>query len=91
MSRVDLGMRKTLQSGDGAILTSGKLLANLTLEVIGETFGIPSHHSMTHRTRNGATIVYDAGLDRCVEVINKNWMQKPRPHISKVPKTLTIF
>lgn len=77
--------RKTISTLDG------RLLATLTLESIGEAFGIPSHHSMTYRTISGAQELYDAGPARCADIINKQWLLKPRPHVSKMPKTLTIF
>lgn len=44
---------------------------------------------MTYMTKDRATTLYDASLDRCAEKINKTWMQKPRPHISEMPKQMT--
>lgn len=73
--------RKTISTLDG------RLLATLTPESIGEAFGIPSHHSMRYRTSNGAKAVYDVGPTRCADLINKQWLLKPRPHVSKMPKT----
>lgn len=59
------------------------------MEAIGETFGIPFYHSMNYKTKDRETPIYDAGPDRCAEKMNKTWMQKPRPHISKMPKQMT--
>lgn len=53
-----------------AILTSnGKLLANLTTGAIGETFGILAFHSMTYKTKDRAATIYEAGVERCAEII----------------------
>lgn len=61
----------------------GKLLAILIAEAIGETFGILAYQSMMYKSKERA---YDAGYERCVGIINKVWMQKPQPHISKLTK-----
>lgn len=55
---------------------------------IKEAFGIPDYHSTIYETKEETLSIFDAKPKSCSEVINKQWLQKPRAHYTKMPKRL---
>jgi len=66
----------------------GKVLAYLRKEAIAKAFDIPSYKTTIFCDKESALQLYLAGPEKCMEVINNNWLVQPMPHVSKVPKKL---
>lgn len=66
----------------------GRLFANLTPTAIGKAFEIPSHEKMVYKTRECAERMYVSTFERCAEMINSRWMNKPKPSRTKLPKQI---
>lgn len=62
----------------------GKLFSNLTPATIGEAFGIPSHEKMIYKMREHAERMYASTFERCADMINSRWMNKPKPSHTKL-------
>lgn len=67
------------------------VLAYLFETAIDEAFHIEDHKGMIYTSKQGAQVVYDDDLDRCLGLINKHWVLKTRPGLSKVPSRLHII
>lgn len=65
----------------------GNTLAYLSDEAISEALHLPEHIDMIYKSLEGARSMYEDDPDTCLSIINKNWLLKSRPRLSKIPNT----
>lgn len=66
----------------------GRELTYLSKEAISKAFHIPEFNNIIYKSKEAAQVVYDNDLDKCLGIINKYWLLKSRPSLSKMPTKL---
>lgn len=69
------------------VSNEGNTLAYLSEEAISEAFHLPEHRDMIYKSIEGARSMCEDDPDACLSIINKNWLLKSRPRLSKILNT----
>lgn len=70
------------------VALDGKILVDLSIEEIIESFRIPTHPNITKMTKEQGKKIYEQGPKKCLNIINEHWMKKPTSSIVKMPKNI---
>lgn len=63
----------------------GNVLAYLAERATSKAFHLPEHRDMIYRSLDGAKSIYEDDPNTCLSIINRDWLQKSRPRLDKIP------
>lgn len=67
------------------VAEDGTVLAYLLEKAISEAFHLLEQRDMIYRSLEGAKSIYEDDPDACLSIINRDWLQKSRPRLNKIP------
>lgn len=70
------------------VAPDGRELSYLSERTISEAFHIPEFTAMIYKSKEKERAFYDDDPDKCLGIINKYWLLKSRPGLSKIPANL---